>query len=73
MSKPTTQPHQPDPDEAIRNRILARAKAINAQILARLETAAGDLAKGEHRAALGALDGIEREPTTIRSILLLLP
>ena len=73
MSEPTTQPRQPDPDEAIRNRILGRAKAINGEILARLETAAGDLANGEHRAALGALDGIERELTTIRSILLLLP
>jgi hypothetical protein len=65
-----TQPH--DPDEAIRERILGRAKTINAQILARLSTAQDDLAAGQHRAALGALDGIEAQINIIRSVLLLL-
>jgi hypothetical protein len=62
----------PDPDEAIRERILSRAKAVNAEILDRLRIAADDLEAGEHRAALGALDGIEAQLTIIRCVLLLL-
>jgi hypothetical protein len=65
-----SQPH--DPDEAIRERILVRAKTINAEILARLSTAQDDLEAGQHRAALGALDGIEAQINVIRSVLLLL-
>jgi hypothetical protein len=70
MTKSTTQ--SSDPDEAIRDRILSRAKAVNAEILDRLRIAADNLEAGEHRAALGALDGIEAKLTTIRSVLLLL-
>jgi hypothetical protein len=65
-----TRPH--DPDEAIRERIISRAKAINEEILARLSTAADDLEAGQHRAALGALDGVESQLTIMRSVLLLL-
>ena len=72
MTKANPKPQPPDSDEAIRLRILERAKTLNAEILARLRTAADDLEAGHHLAALGALDGIERELTTIRSILLLL-
>jgi TRAP-type mannitol/chloroaromatic compound transport system substrate-binding protein len=67
-----TKPQSPDPDEAIRERVLSRAKAVNAEILGRLRIAADDLEAGEHRAALGALDGIEAQLTIIRSVLLLL-
>jgi len=67
-----TKTSSPDPDEAIRERILSRAKSVNAEILDRLRIAADDLEAGEHRAALGALDGIESQLTTIRSVLLLL-
>jgi hypothetical protein len=70
MTKPNIP--SPDPDEAIRERILSRAKTVNAEILDRLRIAADDLEAGEHRAALGALDGIETQLTTIRSVLLLL-
>ena len=70
MTMTTTQ--SPDPDEAIRERILSRDKAVNTEILDRLRIAADDLKAGEHRAALGALDGIEAQLTTIRSVLLLL-
>lgn len=70
MTKTITQSH--DPDEAIRERILCRAKAVNAEILDRLRIAADDLEAGEHRAALGALDGVEAQLTIIRSLLLLL-
>lgn len=70
MTKTKTQ--LPDPDEAIRERVLARAKTLNAEIIDRLRIAADDLEAGEHRAALGALDGIEAQLTIIRSVLLLL-
>jgi hypothetical protein len=36
----STQPHQPDTDAAVRDRVLERAKAINTKLLARLETVA---------------------------------
>jgi hypothetical protein len=67
-----TRTPSPDPDEAIRERILSRAKAVNAEVLDRLRLAADDLEAGEHRAALGALDRIEAQLTIIRSVLLLL-
>jgi hypothetical protein len=73
MTETNTQPQPHDPDEAIRQRILGRAKTINAEILARLRIALDDLEAGQHRAALGALDGIEAQIGIIRSVLLLLP
>jgi hypothetical protein len=73
MTETNNEPQAHDPDEAIRARILERAKAVNAEILARLRIAADDLEAGTHRAALGALDGIEAQLTTMRSVLLLLP
>jgi hypothetical protein len=72
MDDPNPKPQPPDPDDALRALVLARATAINAKLLARLETAAEDLAEGGHRAALGSLDGIEREIDRMRSFLLLL-
>ena len=62
-----------DLDEAIRERVLERVKAINTKLLTRLGTVAEDLDAGGHRAALGGLDGIERQIETMRSLLLLLP
>lgn len=62
----------PDPDDAIRERILSRAKRLTAGIAERIGTALSDLDAGEHRAALGALDGIERQLAIVRSVLLLL-
>ena len=53
--------------------MLARASAINGKLLARLATVSDDLDAGGHLAALGGLDGIEREIDTMRSFLLLLP
>ena len=72
MSSSTTQPHPPDPDAAVRDRVLERAKAISGKLLARLETVADDLDAGGHLAALGGLDGIEREVERMRSFPLLL-
>jgi hypothetical protein len=65
-------PRSPEIDEAIRLRILERATEINTKLLARLTTAAGDLEVGGHLAALGGLDGIEKQIDTMRSLLLLL-
>jgi hypothetical protein len=71
--KATNKVPQPrDPDEAIRKRVIERAMAINTKLLGRLATVADDLNLGGHRAALGGLDGIEREIQTMRSFLLLL-
>jgi hypothetical protein len=72
MTEANNNPPPHDPDEVIRQRILDRAKSINAEILERLATAQDDLSAGQHRAALGALDGIEAQLAIIRSVLLLL-
>jgi hypothetical protein len=72
MTEPIVFPHNDELDKRIQQRILNRVKALNEEVLDRLEIAAVDLAEGRHRAALGALDGIERQITTMRTILLLL-
>ena len=73
MSETKPTPPSRDGDQALRRQILARAKAINGKLLARLATVADDLDAGHDLAALGGLDGIEREIQTMRSFLLLLP
>ena len=73
MTKTNTESQPRDPDEALRRRVIERAMAINSMLLARLATVADDLDMGAHRAALGGLDGLEREIGTMRSFLLLLP
>ena len=71
MTEPSTQSH--DLDEAVRQSILERARAINTKLLSQLRTVADDLDAGSHRSALGGIDGIERQIATMRSFLLLLP
>jgi hypothetical protein len=73
MTKTNTEPQPRDTDEAIRERVLERAKAILDKLFARLGTVEDDLVARRHRAALGGLDGIEREINSLRSLLLLLP
>jgi hypothetical protein len=73
MTETNLQPQPRDLDEAIRKRIIARAMAINFKLLGRLATVADDLDVGGHRAALGGLDGLEREIETMRSLLPLVP
>jgi hypothetical protein len=46
--------------------------AINGKLLATLATVADDLDAGSHLTALGGLDGLEKQITTMRSFLLLL-
>jgi hypothetical protein len=72
MTTPNTDLQPRDPDEAIRKRVIERAMEINTKLLGRLATVADDLDVGGHRAALGGLDGIERQIDTMRSFLLLL-
>ena len=72
MTEPNNQPQPREIDEAIRKRVIGRAMEINTKLLARLATVADDLDVGGHRAALGGLDGIERQIDTMRSLLLLL-
>ena len=71
MTEPNTQ--SKEFDEALRKRVIERAIAINTKLLARLATVADDLDVGGYRAALGGLDGLERQIETMRSFLLLLP
>ena len=59
-------------EQAIRHRIIARVKEINQKLLVRLEAVAIDLNLDRPVAALGGLDGIDRDIDTIRSFLLLL-
>jgi len=59
-------------DDGLRERILMRSQAINIDLVTRLATVADDLAAGHHLAALGGIDGFERELQTMRSFLLLL-
>ncbi len=72
MTKPNRNPQPSDLDDALRRLVLVRASAINGKLLARLSTVSDDLDAGGHHAALGGLDGIEREIATMRSFLLLL-
>lgn len=62
-----------DIEAALRKRILFRAEEITSALIFRLGTVSSDLSTGQHRAALGGLDGIEREIATLRAVLLLLP
>ena len=73
MTETNPQPQPRDLDEAIRKRVIERAMAINSKLLARLATVADDLDVGGYRAAIGGLDGLERDIGTICSFLLLLP
>jgi hypothetical protein len=61
-----------DPNEALRQLVISRVSAINGNVLARLATVSDDLDAGQHLAALGALDGLERQIETMRNFLLLL-
>jgi len=53
-------------------RVIERAMEINSKLLGRLASVADDLDEGAHLAALGGLDGLERQIETMRSLLLLL-
>jgi len=64
--------HTPELDDALRAWILVRAREINGKILGRIATVSDDLDDGRHQAALGGLDGIEREVSELRSFLLLI-
>ena len=72
MTEMNTAPQPRNPDEAIRKLVIGRAMAISTKLLARLATVADDLDAGGYLAALGGLDGLEREIDRMRSFLLLL-
>jgi hypothetical protein len=72
MTAQPLQPGSPNPEHIVRQWVLEHAKALNEALLARLTTVADDLAQGAHLAALGGIDGIEREVARMRSFLLLL-
>jgi hypothetical protein len=72
MTEPNPNTQRPELDDGLRRLVLARASAINGTLLTRLSTVSDDLDAGHHLAAIGGLDGIEREIATMRSFLLLL-
>jgi hypothetical protein len=72
MTEVPTNPTPDDPDAAIRERILERAREYNAEILQRFSIAAEDLANNKHRAALGALDGLDSTLQEFRTLLRLM-
>ena len=59
-------------DDRLRERILHHSQAINIDLITRLSTVADDLAAGQHLAAIGGIDGFERELQNMRCFLLLL-
>jgi hypothetical protein len=71
MNQTNPKPPPPDIDDALKRHVLARATAINGKLLGRLATIADDFDAGHYLAAIGGLDGIEREIDTMRSFLLL--
>lgn len=73
MTKPNHKLPPIDIDAILRRHIITRAKFVSGTLLERLATATNDLGAGNGLAALGGLDGIEREIQTLRSFLLLLP
>lgn len=72
MTRIVFQPQPPEADDALRALILRRAREINGKILTSLAIVSDELDDNNHRAAIGGLDGLEREIQTMRSILLLL-
>lgn len=64
-----TEPSTSDLDQAIRERILTRAKERNRKLIVRLEGVAIDLNHNRHYAALGGLDRMEHDIDEIRSFL----
>jgi hypothetical protein len=72
MTEVNSNPTPADLDSAIRERILERAGKYNAEILKRFSIAAEDLANNKHRAALGALDGIDSTLHEFRTLLRLM-
>ena len=69
MTEARSNPNPDDLDNAIRERIIERARKYNAEILTRFSIAAEDLANKKHRAALGALDGIDTTLHEFRALL----
>lgn len=72
MTNTGNPPNPPDLEAAIRARILNRAHEINRELITALRIADGDLGSGNHLAALGGIEGIERKVREMRSLLLLL-
>jgi hypothetical protein len=72
MNEADRQPPPHEIDAAIRERILARAKAVNGKLLSRFATVVANLNEGHHREALVVLDDIEAAIAKVRIILSLL-
>ncbi len=61
----------PAPTDAIRTLLFRKAETLNQRLLSRLADVADHLSKREHRAAIGALAGLEADIATIQTYMLL--
>lgn len=62
----------PTTTEAIRSAVFRRARTINQQLLVRLEEVENHLGSGSHLAVIGALEGVEANIASMRSLMLML-
>jgi hypothetical protein len=61
----------PTPTDAIRTLLFRKAETLNQRLLERLADVADHLSKRKHRAAIGALAGLEADIATICSFMVL--
>lgn len=73
MGHPNSKDQPPDREAALRAYILDLAREMSRHLVMRLQVIHDDLKDNNHRAALGGLDGIERDINILRSFLLLVP
>ncbi len=62
----------PAPTDAIRTLLFRKAETLNQRLLERLADVRDHLSKHNHRAAIGALAGLETDIATICTLLLLI-
>jgi hypothetical protein len=64
--------NQTSPTEAIRALLFQRAQILTDHLLRRLADVASHVNSKNHRAVIGALDGLEAEVQTIRTLMVLM-
>jgi hypothetical protein len=60
------------PIKAIRTVLFRKAETLNERVYLRLAQVAAHLQQGEHRAAIGALEGVDADIAQIRALMLLM-
>jgi hypothetical protein len=62
----------PTPTDAIRTLLFRKAETLNQRLLERLADVANHISSHEHRAAIGALAGLEADIATVRTLMMLM-